>query len=185
MAEVEELDARVAMLKKLAICRGLDDDQLIRLAKPAEVLRLNEGQSPLYTDTRDDRFFAVLSGKVRATFARGRKQAYSSIMREGDFFVTTGEVLIHSYAIEGSGDQRTVAADVEWTFPLEFVEVVWGDGQKIDRQVISATDLPPFGRKRFSIPLNAAGKSWVRFAVWDSAGNPGFVNAVWLRSRSQ
>ena len=25
----------------------------------------------------------------------------------------------------------------------------------------------------------------VRFAVWDSAGNPGFVNAVWLTSHSQ
>jgi hypothetical protein len=23
----------------------------------------------------------------------------------------------------------------------------------------------------------------VRFAVWDSAGNPGFVNAVWLNEK--
>jgi hypothetical protein len=57
---------------------------------------------------------------------------------------------------------------------------VWGDGKKIDRQVISATDLPPFGSKRFSIPFDATGKEWVRFAVYDSALNPGFVNAVWL-----
>jgi len=27
--------------------------------------------------------------------------------------------------------------------PLEFVEVVWGTGQKTDRQIIAATDLPP------------------------------------------
>ena len=40
-----------------------------------------------------------------------------------------------------AGDQRTISADVEWTFPLSFVEVVWGDGTKIDRQVIAATDL--------------------------------------------
>jgi hypothetical protein len=105
-------------------------------------------------------------------------------LREGSFFVTTGEVLIPSYAVDGSGDQRTIRADVEWTFPLEFVELVWGDGQTIDRQVIPATDLPPFGSKRFAIPFNAAGKSWVRFAVWDSAGNPGFVNAVWLNPKS-
>ena len=71
---------------------------------------------------------------------------------------------------------------MSWTFPLEFVEVVWGDGKKIDRQIIPATDLPAFGSKHFSIPFDATGKSWVRLAVWDSAGNPGFVNAVWLKS---
>jgi hypothetical protein len=49
-------------------------------------------------------------------------------MRDGDFFVTTGEILIKSFAVEGSGNKRTVTADVNWTFPLEFVEVVWGTG---------------------------------------------------------
>ena len=103
-------------------------------------------------------------------------------MRDGNFFVTTGEILIPKFAVEGSGSKRTVTADVSWTFPLEFIEVVWGDGKKIDRQIIPATDLPAFGSKHFSIPFDATGKSWVRFAIWDSAGNPGFVNAVWLQS---
>ena len=102
-------------------------------------------------------------------------------IRNNDYFITTGEILISNYAVEGSGNQRTITADVEWTFPLECVEVVWGDGQDVDRQVISATDLPEFGSKRFSIPFDASRKSWVRFAVWDSAGNPAFVNAVWLK----
>jgi hypothetical protein len=106
-------------------------------------------------------------------------------IRDGNFFVTTGEILIRDYAVEGSGSQRTITVDVEWTFPLEFVEVVWGDGKKIDRQIIPATDLPPFGSKRFSIPFDATGKTWVRLAVWDSAGNPGFVNAVWLNKGPQ
>ncbi len=105
-------------------------------------------------------------------------------LRNGDFFVTTGEVLIKGYAVEGSGNQRTVTADVEWTFPLEFVEVVWGDGKKVDRQIILATDLPPFGTKRFSIPFDATGKSWVRFAVWDSAGNGAFVQPIWLKAQT-
>ena len=90
-------------------------------------------------------------------------------LRNGDFFVTTGEILIKQYAVEGIGNQRTIVADAEWTFPLAFVEVVWGDGKKIDRQIISATNLPPFGSKRFSIPFDATGKSWVRLAVWDTA----------------
>jgi len=93
-----------------------------------------------------------------------------ALMR-GDYFVTSGEVLLNAYSIDGTGSARTITADVEWTFPLEMVEVVWGDGQKTDRQIIPATDLPPMGRHRFQIPFNAAGKKWVRFAAWDSAGN--------------
>ena len=103
-------------------------------------------------------------------------------LRNGDFFVTTGEILIKNYKVEGAGNQRTIAADVEWTFPLSFVEVVWGDGKKVDRQVISATDLGPFGTKHFAIPFDASGKSWVRFAVWDSAGDGAFVEPIWLKT---
>src|SRR5207249_2840215 len=88
-------------------------------------------------------------------------------LRDGDFFVTTGEILIREYSVRGSGAHRTIDADVEWTFPLSFVEVVWGDGRKIDRQIVSATDLGAFGTKHFAIPFDAAGKAWVRFAVWD------------------
>jgi hypothetical protein len=103
-------------------------------------------------------------------------------MRDGEFFVTTGEILIRNYKVEGAGAQRTITADVEWTFPLSFVEVVWGDGKKIDRQIISATDAGPFGTKHFTIPFDAAGKSWVRFAVWDSAGDGAFVEPMWLKT---
>jgi len=101
-------------------------------------------------------------------------------LRDGDFFATTGEILITSYAVSGTGARRTIDADLEWTFPLESVEVVWGDGKKIDRQFISATDLAPFGKKHFTIPFDAAGKAWVRFAAWDSAGNGAFAQPVWL-----
>jgi hypothetical protein len=101
-------------------------------------------------------------------------------LKRGEYFWTSGEVLIPSYHVEGTGNRRTVTADVEWTFPLEFVEVVWGDGQKTDRQIISATDLPAFGKHKFQIPFDATGKKWVRFAVWDSAGNGAFVQPIKL-----
>jgi hypothetical protein len=101
-------------------------------------------------------------------------------MKRGDYFVTSGEVLIPFYAVQGTGNQRTVVADVEWTFPLEFAELVWGDGQKTDRQIISLTDLPAFGKRRFQIPFNTTGKKWVRFAVWDSAGNGAMVQPIKL-----
>jgi hypothetical protein len=86
--------------------------------------------------------------------------------------------------VQGTGSRRTVVADVEWTFPLEFVEVVWGDGKKTDRQIISATDMPAFGRHRFSIPFNATGAKWVRFAVWDTAGNGAFVQPVRIQAET-
>ena len=101
-------------------------------------------------------------------------------LRRGDFFVTTGEILIPRYAVEGTGARRTIAADVEWTFPLSFVEVVWGDGRTIGREVIPVMDLGPFGAKHFAIPFDATRKAWVRFAVWDTAGNGAFVQPVWL-----
>lgn len=96
-------------------------------------------------------------------------------MRRGDYFVTSGEVLISRYAVTGAGAARTITADVEWTFPLEFIEVVWGDGVRTGRQIIPTTDLPAFGRKHFAIPFNAAGKKWVRFAAWDVATNGALV----------
>jgi hypothetical protein len=103
----------------------------------------------------------------------------AALMR-GESFVTSGEVLVLSHEIQGSGAQRTFVADVEWTFPMEFVEVVWGDGEHTGRQVISATDLPPFGRHRFELPFDAAGQKWVRFAAWDSAGNGAILQPIEL-----
>jgi hypothetical protein len=100
--------------------------------------------------------------------------------RRGDFFVTSGEVLFRSWDIEGTGARRTLNADVEWTFPLEFAELVWGDGEKVGRQIIPATDRQAFGAHQFKVPFDATGKKWVRFAVWDSAGKRGLSTACAL-----
>ncbi len=102
-------------------------------------------------------------------------------LRAGDYFVSSGEVLLPQAGIEGTGPRRVFAATVEWTFPLDFVELVWGDGQSTGRKIVAATELPPFGRHRFEIPFEAAGKKWVRFAAWDSAGNGAFTQPAHLR----
>ena len=101
-------------------------------------------------------------------------------LQAGEYFVTTGEILFRHFAVAGTGPRRSVVADLEWTFPLEFVEVVWGDGRTSGRHVVSATNLPPFGRHRFVIPVDATGKTWVRFAAWDSAGDGAFAPPVRL-----
>ncbi|GHB86485.1 hypothetical protein [Persicitalea jodogahamensis] len=105
-----------------------------------------------------------------------------NVLRRGDYFVSTGEVLIPSYSVQGTGAKRTITAEVEWTFPLDFVELVWGDGEKTDRQIITTTDLPPFGRKKFILPFDATDKKWVRFAAWDIATSGALVQPVSLLS---
>ena len=86
-------------------------------------------------------------------------------LRTGDFFVTTGEVLIPRWEVEGKGKDRVIVAEMEWTFPLEFVEAVWGDGERVGRTVVPATDQPPFGSRRFRILFDTEPRylrSWPR-----------------------
>jgi hypothetical protein len=106
-------------------------------------------------------------------------------LRNGDFWVSTGEILIKNYSVEGTGPKRTIAADLEWTYPLEFIEVVWGDGKKVDQHIIRATDTTAHGTRKLSIPFDATGKAWVRMSVWDSAGNGAFVQPAWLNPPRQ
>lgn len=108
----------------------------------------------------------------------------SSIIRSlqaGDFFVTTGEILFRKWGVEGSGPRRFYTADVEWTFPLEFAEVVWSDGKTIDRRIVPASEFAPFGHNEFRIPFGSGDTRWVRFAVWDSAGDGAFTQPIHLR----
>lgn len=95
----------------------------------------------------------------------------------GEFFVTTGEVLIRDFHVSGT----SVEAGVEWTFPLEFVEVVWGDGSRVDRRIIRTPDTKAFGWRHFEIPVDLSKQKWVRFAAWDSAVNGAFTQPVHLK----
>ena len=104
------------------------------------------------------------------------------VLQRGDYFISTGEILIPSYSVQGGGNQKKIVADVEWTFPLDFVEVVWGDGQRTDRQIISTTEATGFGQRHFEIPFDATGKKWVRFAAWDIAGNGALVQPIKLNT---
>lgn len=102
-------------------------------------------------------------------------------LQSGDFFATTGEVLFRSWGIEGAGAHRFYNADVEWTFPPEFAELVWGDGKTTNREIVSLSGMAPQTSHKFHIPFDAAGKKWVRFAVWDSAGNGALTQPVHLQ----
>lgn len=99
-------------------------------------------------------------------------------LNRGDYFVSTGEVLIPSHGMTGTGRNAVLNADVRWTFPLDFVEVIWGDGKATKSKVVSTKDLPAFGSKAFAIPFDARGARWVRFAAWDTAGNGAMTQPI-------
>ena len=104
-----------------------------------------------------------------------------SSMRDGDFFVSSGEVLIDGFEVTGTGNQRNVSAEISWTFPLDFVEVVWGDGQD-DRPADHQHDGPAAVREEgVQHPVRRGrARKWVRVAAWDSAWNGAFSMPVRL-----
>ncbi len=115
-------------------------------------------------------------------------------LRHGRFFVTTGEVLIHDFQVAGlrSGETATlkggspteVTLDLEWTFPINFVEVVSGDGQQVYRERIHLDRSGPFEKQRLTRSLDLSGRKWVRVDAWDVASNGAFTQPIWLEQES-
>lgn len=99
-------------------------------------------------------------------------------LRNGEFFVSTGEVLLPTWSIGGTEDEIEVRAEIAATFPLQFAEIVWGDGQGTQRSIIDLADTGEFGRESYDWKVRAPGWRWARLAVWDVAANGAFVNPV-------
>ncbi|MCM3878511.1 MAG: hypothetical protein ND807_00235 [Vicinamibacterales bacterium] len=101
-------------------------------------------------------------------------------LAQGEFFTTTGEVLIPRVDLSRStADQVVATVEAQWTLPLRFAEVVWGDGTTTHRETIPLSDTQEFGKRTFEWRAPAAGWKWARVAVWDVAGNGAFINPVW------
>lgn len=111
-------------------------------------------------------------------------------MEQGKFFVTTGEVLIPRFTVNGKGSGETVnlsggkKADVvlalEWTFPLSYAEIVSGDGEQVYRERVDLSSTEAFGSKEFHWNFDLSGRKWVRVEVWDAAVNGAFTQFVWI-----
>ncbi len=111
-------------------------------------------------------------------------------LRTGKFWVTTGEVLLHHYSVDGRGSgeslpmpddgRLTVTFDVEWTFPLSFALIASGDGERVYHELVDLTETTSFGRRTVEVPGDFAGRHWVRVEVWDVAGNGAFTQPVWI-----
>ena len=73
-----------------------------------------------------------------------------------------------------------IVADLEWTFPLHIVELVWGDGKDMHRQMVSASDTAAMSERAFRFTRDLKGVKWIRFAAWDVAGNGAFTQPVYV-----
>jgi hypothetical protein len=111
-------------------------------------------------------------------------------MQHGRFFCSTGEVLMPLLKVNGrvSGDSLHIPANgiaiidlkLLWTFPMNFVEIISGDGEKVYRERITLTDTEAFGKKSFRFSSKLAGRKWVRVEAWDVAANGAFSQTFWL-----
>ena len=111
------------------------------------------------------------------------------VMATGKFFSTTGEILIPSWAVNGAGPGSIAQTknglsqidfELQWTFPLEYAEIISGDGETVFRKRINLDHTTAFGKQLFSEKINLKGKHWVRLEVWDAAVNGAFTQTIWL-----
>lgn len=123
-------------------------------------------------------------------FSKGWEPVLTTL-EHGKFFSTTGEVLLPSFSVNGKGAGETihlnkegkarVRLSVNWTFPLNFVEIISGDGKRVYQKRIDLSYTKAFGKRDFLFPINLKNKTWVRVEVWDVAANGAFTQTVWIK----
>ena len=114
-------------------------------------------------------------------------------LRGGQFFVTTGEVLISGFTVNGrktgettmgaEGGKVEVRLDLKWTFPLAYAEIITGDGRAIKRRRVDLSTTGSFGEVSLKIDADVTDQRWLRVEVWDVATNGAFTQPVWLNRR--
>ncbi len=118
-------------------------------------------------------------------------QPVLDVLRKGAFFVTTGEVLITDFTVGGkesgerlslTGRETSVSLDasLEWTYPLNWMEVVSGDGEQVYRERVDLSDTSEFGTRAIDLQVDLSNRKWVRIEVWDIARNGAFTQPVWI-----
>ena len=172
LSEKEECETR---------CFGVGDD-MSNWAPKAKYM-ITEGDT--YSKWPDDETYPQLAvNYIKLDKVPLYNESWSPVleaMRQGDFYGTNGEVLFHSWGVQGSGANSVYTASIEYTFPLEFADLVWGDGTKVEHKIIDLKSTMPFGTREFKIPFDATGKKWIRLSVWDSTGSGAWDNPVNLK----
>lgn len=152
-------------------------------------------ESDIFTITQQNEMYAHLNVNYLKLNKLPRYdegwQPVLDVLRNGRFFVSTGEVLIPVLNINGkepgetlkqtARGNATVTIQLSWTFPLRYAAIVSGDGKHTYHTRIPLNHTLPFGKQTFQWPVNLAGRKWVRVEVWDVAANGAFTQPVWLK----
>ncbi len=110
-------------------------------------------------------------------------QPVLDVLRGGEFFVTTGEILAGNARLDRADSAGpALTAQLTWTLPLAFAEIVAGDGTRTFRRRIDLSDTRAFGQREFRAALpSESNLRWARLAVWDVAGNGAFTQPITLK----
>jgi hypothetical protein len=118
-------------------------------------------------------------------------QPVLDVLQQGKFFSTTGEVLIEDFQVNGHSTGETIALHasgqcninfkINWTFPLNFAEIISGDGKQVYRKRINLDSTMAFGNQTINITENIKGRKWARLEVWDAAADGAFTQTVWFK----
>lgn len=111
-------------------------------------------------------------------------------LHNGKFFSSTGEVLITEFTVDGKSSGEEVAEakreskvtfNLKWTFPMNYAEIVSGDGKDVFRERINLNETHSFGEQSFNKTIDLTGRKWVRLEAWDVAANGAFTQTVWIK----
>ena len=79
-----------------------------------------------------------------------------------------------------TNDQIELKAQFQWTFPMNFAEIIMGDGKNVSRKRIHLPNTGAFGKQTIKEKLNLKGKSWIRIEAWDIAANGVMSQPIWI-----
>ncbi|WP_256004323.1 hypothetical protein [Pedobacter deserti] len=112
-------------------------------------------------------------------------------MQKGKFFVSTGEVLMPQLTFNGkisgetfslnAGGLADMTLKLRWTFPMNFIEIISGDGEKVYRERIDLSKTRAYGEQVFNHKAKLAGRKWVRVEAWDIAANGAFSQTFHIK----
>ncbi|WP_316832827.1 hypothetical protein [Pedobacter aquatilis] len=151
-------------------------------------------ESDIFTVTHQNEMYAHLNVNYLAldtvpAYDKGWKPVLD-VLKKGKFFVSTGEVLIPQFSINNKTAGESLKLDktgnatlkfqLDWTFPMNYAEVVSGDGKNTFRERIDLNNTKAFNQQIITQKINLSGRKWVRLEAWDIAANGGFTQMIWI-----
>lgn len=151
-------------------------------------------EADLFTITRENEMYAHLNVNYLMMdklpkYEEGWQPVLEA-MQKGKFFASTGEVLMPELTVNGKISGDTIKLDasgtanvklkLSWTFPMNFVEVISGDGDKVYRDRIDLRKTTAFGDQLFQFRTKLTGRKWLRLEAWDIAANGAFSQTFYI-----